>query len=53
MDAKTIIGRLAEAVGIAEPGESLTADEFARRFSWEDIRTHKSDVVVDDNFFLK
>lgn len=53
MDAKTIIGRLAEAVGIAEPGESLTADEFARRFSWEDIRTHKSDVVVDDSFFLK
>ena len=53
IDAKTIIGRLAEAVGIAEPGESLTADEFARRFSWEDIRTHKSDVVVDDNFFLK
>ena len=53
LSAKAIIGRLAEAIGVADPGERLTADEFANRFSWESVRTHKSDVVVDENFFLK
>ena len=53
LSAKAIIGRLAEAIGVADQGERLTADEFANRFSWESVRTHKSDVVVDENFFLK
>lgn len=53
LSAEAIIGRLAEAIGVADPGERLTADEFANRFSWESVRRHKSDVVVDEKFFLK
>lgn len=48
-----IVGRLAGLIGLAERGEPVTAEEFANRFSWDAVRSHKRDVVVTENFFLE
>lgn len=42
-----VIGALCQGVGLAEPGEELAADELARRFSWDAIRSHRDDLVAD------
>jgi glutamyl-tRNA synthetase len=34
---EVVVGALAHAAGLAEPGESLAAGEFAERFSWDAI----------------
>ena len=45
-----VIGLLAAAVGIAEPGEPVDAHELVKRFSWDALRAHRDDVVADESF---
>lgn len=49
---KRIVGRLAQAVGLAEAGEDLSPQDLVERFSWEAIRDRQNDIVVDSNFLL-
>lgn len=44
-----LVGWLASQVGLAEPGEELATDEVARRFSWDTVRAHRGDIVVDED----
>lgn len=48
--AKRIVGKLASCVGLAGPGEELSACELAARFSWDALREHAGDIVVDGDF---
>lgn len=41
-----LLGRLAAAVGLAEKGESVSADGLVERFSWERVRTHMHEAIV-------
>lgn len=45
-----IIGRLAQAVGLADEGEELSTAELAERFSLDALRSHSADIVVDEQF---
>ncbi len=45
----SIIGVLAESVGLAEAGERVTAEDLIPRFSWETIRKHRDDIQIPDN----
>lgn len=45
-----ILGAVASRLGLAEPGESVTADELVGRFSWDVIARHAADIVVDERF---
>lgn len=45
-----LLGILASCVGLAEKGESLSASQLATRFSWEALRVHAGNVVVDGDF---
>ncbi len=45
-----LLGRLAAAVGFAEPGEALSADALVERFSLEKLAAHREDIVVDGQF---
>lgn len=45
-----IIGMLASAVGLAEPGEEVLPQDLVSRFSWDVIRAHRADIVVNDAF---
>lgn len=48
-----LLGKLASTVGLAQPGEEVTADQLVERFSWQAIRDHKDDIVVNDEFIQK
>ena len=41
-----LLGRLATAVGLAEEGERMRADQLVERFSWDVVRTHAERNVV-------
>lgn len=45
-----IIGALAATVGLVDPGEELRADDLVGLFSWDALRAHRDDVVVDEGF---
>ena len=45
-----IIGKLAACVGLADEDEQLTAVELVECFSWEAVREHAGDIVVDGDF---
>ena len=45
-----VVGKLACAVGLAEPGEELSPDDLLARFSWEKIRRHRGDIIADGEF---
>lgn len=42
-----VIGYLASLVGLAEKGEGISASELVSRFSWEAIREHRTDIVME------
>lgn len=42
-----ILGFLAYCVGLAEENEPLSAVQIANRFSWETLRAHRKNVVVE------
>ena len=48
-----ILGCLASAVGLAEPGEALGADELVERFSVDALVAHREDIVVDERFLAR
>ena len=45
-----LIGAIASCLGLAEVGETLTADALVPRFSWEMVANHREDIVVDEGF---
>ena len=51
--ASRIIGSLAAAAGIADPGEEATPTELIERFSWDKIAEHRGDIVVDGDFLSR
>ena len=48
--AEKIIGSLACAVGLADPGCEARPDELVGSFSWDKIGAHREDIVVDEVF---
>ena len=50
--AEHIIGRLAQAIGLATAGEDLTPAHLIDRFSWDAVRQHRNNIVVDTTFLL-
>lgn len=47
-----LLGMLARAVGMAEPGEGLSAEALIERFSWEALRQHRDDIVVAEGMLV-
>ena len=45
-----LLGAIASHLGLAEPGEPVSADTLVGRFSWETIAAHRGDIVVGDGF---
>ena len=43
---EVLLGRLAAAVGLAEKGESVSADDLVERFSWETIVEHLAEDII-------
>ena len=41
-----VVGRVAALLGMAEPGEPVTADEFVRRFSWDALARCPRTITV-------
>ena len=48
--AEKIVGSLACAVGLADPGCEARPDELVGSFSWDKIGAHREDIVVDEVF---
>ena len=46
-----LLGFLAHAAGITPDAAPRSADELVSLFSWDAIRTHRDDIVVDEAFF--
>ena len=44
---RKVIGYLASLVGLAEKGEEVSADELVPRFSWDALRKHRADIVME------
>lgn len=49
-EAQEIIGALAHAVGLAKHHEKVSPDKLIERFSWDNLRAHRDDIVVDSDF---
>lgn len=45
-----LLGAIASHLGLAEPGECVSADALVARFSWGTIARHRDDIVVDEGF---
>ena len=45
-----LLGAIAIRLGLAEPGERVSADALVARFSWDTISRHRNDIVVDEGF---
>lgn len=45
-----LLGAIASRLGLAEPGERVSADALVARFSWGTIARHRNDIVVDEGF---
>lgn len=50
VSAEKIVGALAAAAGLADPGCEATADELVSSFSWDTLVTHREDIVVGPGF---
>ena len=48
--AEKIVGTLAAAVGLADPGCEVTAEELVPSFSWDVLAAHREDIVVGPGF---
>ena len=48
--AETILGALASAAGLVEPGCRAGAEDLIGAFSWEKLAARRGDIVVDDDF---
>ncbi len=46
-----LLGRLAAAAGIAPDPSPRTAEQLIGLFSWDAVRAHRDDLVIDDGFF--
>lgn len=46
-----VVGELAAALGLAEPGTDATPAELVGAFSWETVADHRADVVVDQAMY--
>ena len=46
-----LLGRLAHVAGLAPSDEPCTAEQLAEGFSWDAVRAHKADIVIDADFF--
>lgn len=44
---REVVGYLASLVGLAEKGEEISADELVPRFSWDALREHRADIVME------
>ena len=47
---KQVVGALAALVGLVEPGAEASAEELVSLFSWDALRRHQNDIVVNDDF---
>ena len=47
-----LIGAIASRLGLAQRGESVSANDLVGRFSWDVLAQHREDIVVDNAFFL-
>ena len=45
-----LLGAIASRLGLAEPGEAVSASELVGRFSWDVIAAHRDDIVVGEGF---
>lgn len=45
-----LLGAIASHLGLAEPGERVSADALVERFSWDTIARHRDDIMVDEGF---
>ena len=50
MRPEQVVGRLASAVGMAEPGEETSAAQLVGRFSWDHLRRCSGDIVAGSDF---
>jgi glutamyl-tRNA synthetase len=48
--AERIVGALAAAIGLVPWDSEVCARELVEAFSWETLRTHRDDIVVDNAF---
>ena len=46
-----LLGRLAHAARLTPSSEPISAERLAETFSWETVRTHAGDIVIDEAFF--
>lgn len=47
-----IVGRLAHAIGLTQSPTDLMPHDLLSAFSWDTLRAHRADIVVDSNFLL-
>lgn len=50
---RRIVGALAGAAGLADPGQDLTPSELVDTFSWEQVAAHREDIVIDEVFLAQ
>lgn len=50
--AERIVGRLAHAVGLTDTGKDVTPTQLLDHFSWDALRQHRHNIVVDSTFLL-
>lgn len=47
-----LVGKLAFISGLAPDAQPRTADQLVETFSWDAIRAHRGNIVIDRNFFM-
>lgn len=45
-----LVSALGRLVGLAEPGELLSAEDLIARFSWQKVHAHRQDIVIGPDF---
>ena len=48
-----IVGALAAAAGLCDPGTDITPNELVALFSWDKIAAQRDNIVVDDAFLAR
>ena len=51
--AERIVGTLAACIGLVPMGTSASPRDLIPSFSWEAVRAHRDDIVVDDAFMAR
>ena len=51
--AERIVGALAASVGLVPMGTSASPHDLIPSFSWEAVRAHRDDIVIDDAFMAR